>query len=601
MEQRRNTRAGGTGDPRENPPSSGNVRHDSHMRKSGRNPTGYRTRFAQCLAHRGGEACAKCICAALIDPPVLNIQHAKAEPLGRDYHNFTNRAPVASEGGRSGATAGHANTTPRGFFCSLSESRDDGKRKRRAAALQSAFACGGSPVMLDLQCHDEVFLTDTTSSAFKAENRGGDKDDTTMCIKCAVLTTCKALNWVAVFSLCCTYTSRGKSGPRFNAWTLEYCCTAIAIVPVEFWEHTAYSLRPFCNDKDADHGCGARNTLRVLATVRRMRTQITPLNVDGTMYHVVPGWGTEPVLAVPGTDYSTTPRPVPVLYPLPPPPHTLPVPTTDTDGPRSSNLPEVISVPGQGCDLHVALAMRGGVVKFRTPIRLDLGSNTGQAFFNSVLHDFSKSFQVNARKGPDHRPDPILPPFQRLSGEAAECEAEVNEISPRKPTDDVHRESKSSRCGERARRAENSPVAPWSQTPRPSTRRPTGLKKSRDFVAIARLIVIGYSRHCRPILADAVDPCLVSDEAVPALHFAAGFPSIERYGYCYKSHRYTQYNENTVRQFQSPADRSDVALGARVSVALIACLLLSPERYGKVQGGGALKRLIVHYNVMKAN
>ncbi|KAJ8881478.1 hypothetical protein PR048_017959 [Dryococelus australis] len=35
MEQHRNERAGETGDPRENPPTNGIVRHDSHMRKSG--------------------------------------------------------------------------------------------------------------------------------------------------------------------------------------------------------------------------------------------------------------------------------------------------------------------------------------------------------------------------------------------------------------------------------------------------------------------------------------------------------------------------------------------------------------------------------------
>ncbi|KAJ8869871.1 hypothetical protein PR048_028880 [Dryococelus australis] len=40
MEQRRNGGAGETGDPRENPPTSGVVRHDSHMRKSGSGPVG---------------------------------------------------------------------------------------------------------------------------------------------------------------------------------------------------------------------------------------------------------------------------------------------------------------------------------------------------------------------------------------------------------------------------------------------------------------------------------------------------------------------------------------------------------------------------------
>ncbi|KAJ8879751.1 hypothetical protein PR048_020359 [Dryococelus australis] len=35
MEQRRNEGVGETGDPREDPPTNGIVRHDSHLRKSG--------------------------------------------------------------------------------------------------------------------------------------------------------------------------------------------------------------------------------------------------------------------------------------------------------------------------------------------------------------------------------------------------------------------------------------------------------------------------------------------------------------------------------------------------------------------------------------
>ncbi|KAJ8867853.1 hypothetical protein PR048_031658 [Dryococelus australis] len=46
MEQRRNARAGETEDPRANTPTSGIVRHDSHLRKSGSDPAGDWTRFA---------------------------------------------------------------------------------------------------------------------------------------------------------------------------------------------------------------------------------------------------------------------------------------------------------------------------------------------------------------------------------------------------------------------------------------------------------------------------------------------------------------------------------------------------------------------------
>ncbi|KAJ8887876.1 hypothetical protein PR048_007359 [Dryococelus australis] len=46
MEQCRNARAMETGDPRENPPTSGIARYNPHVRKSGRDPAANRTRFA---------------------------------------------------------------------------------------------------------------------------------------------------------------------------------------------------------------------------------------------------------------------------------------------------------------------------------------------------------------------------------------------------------------------------------------------------------------------------------------------------------------------------------------------------------------------------
>ncbi|KAJ8873954.1 hypothetical protein PR048_024794 [Dryococelus australis] len=46
MEKRQNEGAGKTVNPRENPPTSGIVRHDSHMLKSGTDPAGNQTRFA---------------------------------------------------------------------------------------------------------------------------------------------------------------------------------------------------------------------------------------------------------------------------------------------------------------------------------------------------------------------------------------------------------------------------------------------------------------------------------------------------------------------------------------------------------------------------
>ncbi|KAJ8870387.1 hypothetical protein PR048_029408 [Dryococelus australis] len=46
MEQRRNARVREAGEPRENPSTNDIVRHDLHMRKSGSDPAGNRTRFA---------------------------------------------------------------------------------------------------------------------------------------------------------------------------------------------------------------------------------------------------------------------------------------------------------------------------------------------------------------------------------------------------------------------------------------------------------------------------------------------------------------------------------------------------------------------------
>ncbi|KAJ8873599.1 hypothetical protein PR048_024417 [Dryococelus australis] len=63
MERRWNARAGETGVPRKNPPASGIVQHDSHMRISGSEPVGYRTRIAVV----GGEHPSHCTTAAPLE------------------------------------------------------------------------------------------------------------------------------------------------------------------------------------------------------------------------------------------------------------------------------------------------------------------------------------------------------------------------------------------------------------------------------------------------------------------------------------------------------------------------------------------------------
>ncbi|KAJ8873928.1 hypothetical protein PR048_024765 [Dryococelus australis] len=68
MEQRRNERAGETGDLRENPPTNGMVRHDSHMRKSGvtrpeiEPETIYIERLKRYIYSMGRVAAASCSC-----------------------------------------------------------------------------------------------------------------------------------------------------------------------------------------------------------------------------------------------------------------------------------------------------------------------------------------------------------------------------------------------------------------------------------------------------------------------------------------------------------------------------------------------------------
>ncbi|KAJ8872582.1 hypothetical protein PR048_026188 [Dryococelus australis] len=52
--------AGETGNSRENSPTSGIVRHDPHVRKSGSNPAGNRTRFASSLTATPAQASTSC-------------------------------------------------------------------------------------------------------------------------------------------------------------------------------------------------------------------------------------------------------------------------------------------------------------------------------------------------------------------------------------------------------------------------------------------------------------------------------------------------------------------------------------------------------------
>ncbi|KAJ8894023.1 hypothetical protein PR048_006633 [Dryococelus australis] len=69
MEQRQNGRVGGSRRSRENPPASGIVRHDPHMRKSVSDPAGDRTRFALL----GGERANRSATAA---PTLLDACHS---------------------------------------------------------------------------------------------------------------------------------------------------------------------------------------------------------------------------------------------------------------------------------------------------------------------------------------------------------------------------------------------------------------------------------------------------------------------------------------------------------------------------------------------
>ncbi|KAJ8890903.1 hypothetical protein PR048_010412 [Dryococelus australis] len=88
----RNARVGVTGDPRENPPTSGFVRHDSHMRESGSDPAGNRTRFAL----MGGEKSA---------PEVRNFTHLTAHQIA-----YPEGAPWAGGGGGRASTQDKINS-----------------------------------------------------------------------------------------------------------------------------------------------------------------------------------------------------------------------------------------------------------------------------------------------------------------------------------------------------------------------------------------------------------------------------------------------------------------------------------------------------------
>ncbi|KAJ8882696.1 hypothetical protein PR048_014508 [Dryococelus australis] len=73
MKQRRNARPGETGDPGEDPPTSGITRYDSHVRKSGSYPIGIRT----CFALLRSEHSSRCVTATPLIQGHVNcfLQH----------------------------------------------------------------------------------------------------------------------------------------------------------------------------------------------------------------------------------------------------------------------------------------------------------------------------------------------------------------------------------------------------------------------------------------------------------------------------------------------------------------------------------------------
>ncbi|KAJ8874826.1 hypothetical protein PR048_022715 [Dryococelus australis] len=88
LEQRRNARTGETGDPLENPPTSGIVRHDSHLRKSGSDPASgieplYRNETPRRFIHRG-RTHSLIGCARLWNEPCVRLATASSgrRPIG---------------------------------------------------------------------------------------------------------------------------------------------------------------------------------------------------------------------------------------------------------------------------------------------------------------------------------------------------------------------------------------------------------------------------------------------------------------------------------------------------------------------------------------
>ncbi|KAJ8865978.1 hypothetical protein PR048_033502 [Dryococelus australis] len=171
MEQRRNAKLGEMGEPRDNPPTSGIVRRDSHMRKSGSDPVSIRTRFAQL----GGGLQRPC--------PTYPRRRAN----GRGRKQWRSARCVRGEGqiDRAQSRAGKATSWPE-----LVDSPTPAvTRPASASPLVRVPGSSENLIPLKVPAYLELFST------FEAEKRRSYKGDTTTRIQCAIAAKRKALNW----------------------------------------------------------------------------------------------------------------------------------------------------------------------------------------------------------------------------------------------------------------------------------------------------------------------------------------------------------------------------------------------------------------------
>ncbi|KAJ8890847.1 hypothetical protein PR048_010356 [Dryococelus australis] len=150
MEQRRNGRALGTGDPRKNLPISGIVQHDSLVRKSGSYPVGNRTRFAKV-----GVAYTPGFCRAWKLPGIQLSTIPRREGNGNSCGNF----PLVAKNSRNVyAEAASAARTENKFYNATEQSSVQLLRKLAEYPLWYVLTLGALELDEVWRVGDRVYI-----------------------------------------------------------------------------------------------------------------------------------------------------------------------------------------------------------------------------------------------------------------------------------------------------------------------------------------------------------------------------------------------------------------------------------------------------------